>query len=316
MSIAKTLAAGTVADAAAQRPAQRAAVHVLPASLPAQAEPAARPGAPRPSLLRWPVSMRPAPRSLLTAAYACVSLAVLLLAWHLAVKYRLNFYVRFTNIPAPLAVWEDAQALFGQPRFQKHVLLSLQRIFSGFAIASVLGVALGMALGRSRTARELVFPALEVLRPIPAIAWVPMSIMLWPSNEVSIVFITFLGAFFPVLLNTMQGVRELDPVLVRAAQSLGASRRAMFLEVILPGALPHVFTGLALGMGVAWVSLIAAEMISGQYGIGYFTWEAYSLVHYSEIVLGMIVIGVLGLLCSGLIRWVGRAVMPWARHGQ
>lgn len=252
--------------------------------------------------------------SLRTLLLGALSLATLVLAWHFAVKYRVDAYVRFTNIPAPLAVWEDAQALFGNARFQRHILLSLQRIFSGFAIATVLGVALGMALGRSKLARELVFPALEVLRPIPAIAWVPISIMLWPTNEVSIVFITFLGAFFPILLNTMQGVQAIDPVLVRAAQSLGATRRAMFLEVILPGALPHVFTGLALGMGVAWVSLIAAEMISGQFGIGYFTWEAYSLVHYSEIVLGMIVIGVLGLLCSGLIRFVGRSVMPWARH--
>lgn len=254
-------------------------------------------------------------RAARTALSAAVSLGTLLLAWHLAVKYRLDFYIRFNNIPAPAAVWEDAQLLFGNARFQKHMLLSLQRIFLGFAIASVVGVGLGLLLGRFRTARELVFPALEVLRPIPAIAWVPMSIMLWPTNEVSIVFITFLGAFFPVLLNTMQGVQAVDKVLIRAAQSLGVSQRALFFEVILPGALPHVFTGLALGMGVAWVSLIAAEMISGQFGIGYFTWEAYSLVRYSEIALGMIVIGVLGLLCSGLIRLVGRSLMPWAAYG-
>ena len=254
-------------------------------------------------------------RSVRTALSAALSLGALLLAWHLAVKYRLDFYIRFNNIPAPAAVWEDAQALFGNARFQKHIYLSLQRIFLGFAIASVVGVGLGLLLGRFRAARELVFPALEVLRPIPAIAWVPMSIMLWPSNEVSIVFITFLGAFFPILLNTMQGVQAVDKVLIRAAQSLGVTQRAMFFEVILPGALPHVFTGLALGMGVAWVSLIAAEMISGQFGIGYFTWEAYSLVRYSEIALGMLVIGVLGLLCSGLIRQVGRSAMPWMAYG-
>lgn len=279
---------------------------VLQAAAPLRPARKGRPGTPgaHGPAVRW----RPA----LTAFNAVLSMAALLLAWHLAVAYRLDFYVRFTNIPAPLAVWEDARALFGQARFQKHVLLSLQRIFLGFAVATVLGVAMGLVLGRSRMARELVFPALEVLRPIPAIAWVPMSIMLWPSNEVSIVFITFLGAFFPILLNTLQGVQTLDQVLVRAAQSLGATRRALFLQVILPGALPHVFTGLALGMGVAWVSLIAAEMISGQFGIGYFTWEAYSLVHYSEIVLGMVVIGALGLACSGLIRLAGRSVMPWA----
>ena len=152
---------------------------------------------------------------------------------------------------------------------------------------------------------------LEVLRPIPAIAWVPMSIMLWPSNEISIVFITFIGAFFPILLNTVHGVTAIDPVLLRAGRCLGANEARMFWHVILPGALPHIFTGFAVGMGVAWVSLIAAEMISGQFGVGYFTWEAYSLISYAEIALGMLTIGVLGLICSGSIRFMGKLAMPW-----
>jgi NitT/TauT family transport system permease protein len=138
-----------------------------------------------------------------------------------------------------------------------------------------------------------------------------MSIMLWPNNEASIVFITFIGAFFPILLNTIHGVHSLDGVLLRAARCLGASEFRLFLNVILPGSLPHIFTGLAVGMGVAWVSLIAAEMISGQFGVGYFTWEAYSLVDYPAIVLGMITIGFLGLACSGIIRMVGNLLMPW-----
>ena len=109
----------------------------------------------------------------------------------------------------------------------------------------------------------------------------------------------------------MHGVEAIDPVLLRAARSLGAREPALLAHVVLPGALPHIFTGLAVGMGVAWVSLIAAEMISGQFGIGYFTWEAYSLITYAEIALGMITIGVLGLLCSGAIRLVARLAMPW-----
>jgi NitT/TauT family transport system permease protein len=138
-----------------------------------------------------------------------------------------------------------------------------------------------------------------------------MAIMLWPSNEVSIAFITFLGAFFPVLINTVHGVESVDGVLLRAAHSLGAKERAVILYVVIPGALPHIFTGLAVGMGVAWVSLIAAEMISGQFGIGYFTWEAYSLISYPDIALGMITIGVLGLLCSKAIDMGSRLAMPW-----
>lgn len=257
-----------------------------------------------------------APRVLLTWALTALSLCMLVAAWHFAVKYRLDFYIRFNNIPSPESVFDDAMSLFGSPRFQRHVGLSLRRILSGFSLAALFAIPLGLVLGRNRIARELVFPALEVLRPIPAIAWVPMSIMLWPSNEVSIVFITFLGSFFPILLNTIHGVQALDKVLVRAARCLGANRVALFWHVVLPGSLPHVFTGLTIGMGVAWVSLIAAEMISGQFGIGYFTWEAYSLVRYSEIVLGMIVIGVLGLVCSGAIRLIGGWLMPWAQRQQ
>ncbi len=168
-------------------------------------------------------------------------------------------------------------------------------------------------MGRFRLVREFVFPVSEVLRPIPAIAWVPMSIMLWPSNEESIIFITFLGSFFPILLNTLHGMTMVDPVLIRAAQCLGAREASIFREVYFPATLPYVFTGLTVGMGVAWVSLIAAEMISGQFGIGYFTWEAYSLVQYADIALGMICIGVLGLGASALIRGLGGIVMPWGK---
>lgn len=242
-----------------------------------------------------------------------LSLALFLLAWDLLTTYRVNFVVRFTNIPTPAAVYESFTHAIYEPKFLMHVLLSCRRILLGFVLAALIAVPLGLVMGRFAIAREIIFPVSEVLRPIPAIAWVPMSIMLWPTNEQSIVFITFLGSFFPILLNTLQGMSMVDPVLVRASQCLGASETDIFKEVYFPASLPHIFTGLTIGMGVAWVSLIAAEMISGQYGIGYFTWEAYSLVQYADIVLGMICIGVLGLGSSFLIRGLGQLVMPWRR---
>lgn len=246
-------------------------------------------------------------------ALGALALGGFVLLWYLATKYKLDLYIRFANIPSPGAVLDHTAALAKTERFYENMLISMRRVLLGFGIATVLGVALGLLIGRYRTARELMFPVFEVLRPIPAIAWVPISIMLWPSNETSIVFITFLGSFFPILLNTIHGVHAVDAVLIRAARCLGAGEIALFREVILPGALPHIFTGLSVGMGVAWVSLIAAEMISGQFGVGYFTWEAYSLIQYADIVIGMIVIGILGLACSGGIRMLSRALMPWAR---
>jgi NitT/TauT family transport system permease protein len=259
---------------------------------------------------RWLSLRRGELRSVVIGA---ISLGLVLLAWHLLTTYRVSAHVRFVNVPSPGMVFESLLRAVRDPKFFNHVLLSCRRIFIGFAIAAVVAVPLGLLMGRFRLVRDIIFPVSEVLRPIPAIAWVPMSIMLWPSNEESIVFITYLGSFFPILLNTLHGMTQVDPVLVRAAQCLGARERAIFTEVYFPATLPHIFTGLTIGMGVAWVSLIAAEMISGQFGIGYFTWEAYSLVQYPDIVLGMVCIGVLGLGSSALIRGIGRALMPWSR---
>jgi NitT/TauT family transport system permease protein len=247
------------------------------------------------------------------AFVGAISLLLFLLAWHLLTRYRVVFFVRFTNVPSPAAVYESLTRAMHDSKFFMHVMLSCRRILFGFSLAAVIAVPLGLVMGRFKLAHEILFPVTEVLRPIPAIAWVPMAIMLWPTNEQSIIFITFLGSFFPILVNTLHGMSLVDPVLVRASQCLGAREASIFREVYFPASLPHIFTGLTVGMGVAWVSLIAAEMISGQYGIGYFTWEAYSLVQYPDIALGMICIGVLGLASSALIRGLGRVVMSWNR---
>src|SRR5437867_5298494 len=239
------------------------------------------------------------------------SIGLFLLAWHVATSWDLDFYVRFQNIPSPGDVLAEAIELFNSWSFYGHILASLERIWLGFAIATVLGVALGLLIGWFRFAEDTLLPPIELFRPIPAVAWVPLSIMLWPTERSSIVFITTLGAFFPIVLNTIHGVEGIDRQLVRAATSLGAGRLAIFREVVIPGALASIVTGLSVGMGVSWICLISAEMISGQFGIGYFTWVAYGIVKYSQIVVGMLVIGVLGMLSSALIRLVGARCMPW-----
>lgn len=244
-------------------------------------------------------------------ALRVASVGVFFLAWHVATVSRLDLYVRFQNIPTPARVLEEALALFASRGYYVHILASLERIWLGFAIATVLGIGLGLLIGWFRAAEDLLFPPIELLRPIPAVAWVPLSIMLWPTERSSIVYITCLGAFFPIVLNTIHGVEAIDRGLVRAAMSLGAGRAAIFREVVIPGALPSIVTGLSVGMGVSWICLISAEMISGQFGVGYFTWVAYGIVKYSQIVVGMLTIGVLGMLSSALIRWTGARLMPW-----
>ncbi len=260
--------------------------------------------------LAWPV-VRPRLQAGGRTALRLLSLALFLIGWHLATTHELDLYVRFANVPTPARVVNDAMTLFATRGFWIHIGASLERIYLGFAIATVLGVGLGLLIGWFRVAEDLLFPPIELLRPIPAVAWVPISIMLWPTERSSIVFITGLGAFFPIVLNTIHGVEAIDRGLVRAAMSLGAGRASIFREVVIPGALPNIVTGLSVGMGVSWICLISAEMISGQYGVGYFTWVAYGIVKYSSIVVGMLTIGILGMVSSALIRVIGNSLMPW-----
>lgn len=260
----------------------------------------ARPSAPR---VPW--------RALSGFGVGLGSLALWLTLWELASRYEWELLFRFENIPAPSEVFVAVGELLGTPKFGAHVLNSVRRVFIGFSIASFLAVGAGLLIGRFRLASQALLPPLEVLRPIPAVAWIPIAILLFASAEHSMVFITFIGAFFPALLNTIHGVETLDPKLITASISLGAGPFAVFREVILPGALPSIVTGLSIGMGTSWFSLVTAEMISGQFGIGYYTWEAYTLQQYPHIVLGMISIGILGMGSSFLVKWCGRRFMPW-----
>lgn len=239
------------------------------------------------------------------------SLLAWLLLWELASRYEWSFFFRFENIPAPSEVIGSVGELLASPKFVSHVLSSVRRVFVGFVIAALLAVGIGLFIGRFKWVARTLLPPLEVIRPIPAVAWIPIAILLFASPERSMVFITFIGAFFPVLLNTVHGVERLDSRLVHAARSLGASQLHVFREVISPGALPSIVAGLSIGMGTSLFSLVTAEMISAQFGIGYYTWEAYTLEKYPSIVLGMLGIGILGMGSSVLVKVLARAFMPW-----
>jgi NitT/TauT family transport system permease protein len=257
---------------------------------------------------RWMASVR-------AVLIGCASIAIWLGLWELASRYELDFFFRFENIPAPSEVLLALGELLSAPKFVSHVENSLIRVFLGFGVAALLAVTLGLLIGRFRLVAQALLPPLEVIRPIPAVAWIPIAILLFASSEQSMVFITFIGAFFPILLSTVHGVETLDRRLVFASLSLGAGPLDVFREVILPGAMPSIVTGLSIGMGTSWFSLVTAEMISGQFGIGYYTWEAYTLQKYPNIVLGMISIGILGMGSSFLIKAMGRRLMPWFTLG-
>lgn len=244
-----------------------------------------------------------------------IALAVAVLFWQWASSTGFDLFVKFENVPTPMAVWSALLQELGSHDFYVHILYSLKRIALAFGLAAVLGIALGIAMGLSRWAEDIILPYIELLRPIPAVAWIPLAILMMPSEESSIVFITFLGALFPVVLNTSQGVEQSSKLLIRAARSLGAKRASILWHVVIPGAMPSIVTGLAVGMGVAWFSLLAGEIISGQYGIGYFTWASYTLIEYPKIIIGMLTIGGLGTLCTLLVRLLCSPILRWQKQG-
>ncbi len=249
-------------------------------------------------------------------AAQAASLAVCLLAWHLAASHKLHLgLVTFANVPLPSEALEAAWQLLQSPKLRLHLTSSLLRVFIGFGLAAAFGVLLGLLIGRLRWARLGLLPPLEVLRPIPAVAWIPLAILMFPSSEGSMMFITFIGALFPILLNTIHGVESVDARLIASARSLGTRGWRLFTEVIGPGSAPSIVTGLSIGMGTCWFCLVTAEMISGQYGIGYYTWESYTVQLYANIIVGMLLIGVLGMGSSALIQRLGQWLMPWHRPG-
>jgi len=243
-----------------------------------------------------------------------LSLGACLLLWQLACAWRLHLgFITFANTPAPAEVLEAAIKLAQSPKLWPHLSSSLLRVGTGFGLAAILGVTLGLLIGRIPLANKLLLPPLEVLRPIPAVAWIPLSILMFPSSEGSMIYITFVGALFPILLNTIHGVEAVDMRLIASARGLGTKGWRLFTEVIAPGAAPSIVTGLSIGMGTCWFCLVTAEMIAGQYGIGYYTWESYTVQAYPNIVVGMLVIGALGMGSSALINWAGARLMPWHR---
>ncbi len=295
----------------AEAPAKPASDHVAPKE-PAPALPMARQKADNESRLPTRAWLKNTGVRYVTRILALVTAVAF---WQVASTNGFHFYINFDNIPAPSVVGTALVAELAGHEFYLHILHSLERIAIAYALAVVLGVLLGVAMGSSRWAEDIILPYIELLRPIPGVAWIPLAILMLPTEQSSIIFITFLGALFPVVINTVHGVEQTNSVLIRAARSLGASKKAILWHVVLPGAMPSIVTGLAIGMGVAWFSLLAGEIISGQYGIGYYTWNSYTLIQYPQIIIGMFTIGGLGTLCTLLIRQACNPLLKWQAKG-
>ncbi|TDR88878.1 ABC transporter permease [Enterovirga rhinocerotis] len=256
---------------------------------------------------------------LLQVALALVLPVAILVAWHLATEGR-----TYSLIPSPSAVavalYDLAFGGINDDAFSAslltHVLASVGRVYGGFALAVLAALPIGLLIGRVPLVRQMLDPMLQILRPIPVTAWLPLAMIMFGIGPRSAFFLVFLGAFYPVLINTVFGVRSVEPRLFEAASMLGCRGSAQFVKVVLPAAMPAIFTGLRLGLGFAWVVIVIGEMTGVPTGLGALIMEARQLSRTEIVICGMIAIGVAGFISDRLVTLLGRRLLAWSpNHG-
>ncbi|MGH9354047.1 MAG: ABC transporter permease [Terriglobia bacterium] len=214
-------------------------------------------------------------------------------------------------LPPPTSVISAARDLVARGELLPNVVASLRRVLVAVGVASALGIPLGLSMGRFPAFKGAIDPLLEFIRPIPPLAWIPLSILWFGTGDTQIEYIIFLAAFFPIVLNAMAGAHDVDAYLIRAGLSLGARGWALFYTVILPGSLPSVMTGVRIGLGIGWMALVAGELVAAHSGLGYMINNAQLVFRSDVILLGMVLIGLLGLVLDYGIRMLSLIVIPW-----
>ena len=250
---------------------------------------------------------------------AIISIAVFIALWEIASHLKWPW---IGQAPAPTQVLDAWVPLLTDPGYWYSWYQSSRRVLSGFLAAMIIGIPFGLAMATSRVFNDITFPVFEILRPVPPLAWVPAAIIFWPTQELSIGFVIFLGAIYTIMLNVIGGARSIDVRFFQAARSMGSSNADIFRRIILPGVLPSIIVGCEVGIGITWNVVVAAEMISGGGGaiqssagggLGFFIWNSYIGFSYPLIVVGMISIGIAGYISSAIIRRLGILVTPWLR---
>jgi len=227
--------------------------------------------------------------------------------------------IKFFNpvlLPSPAEVLATGIKMAASGELLRHIVASLSRVLWGFGIAAALGVIAGTALGRSRLLEHLVEPTIEMLRPIPPLAFLPMMVLWFGIGEASKVAFIAYAAFFPVFTTTVEGIKYVDPVLVRAAASLGASDRQIFWHVILPAATPNILTGLRLAFGLSFFVIVAAEFIAADSGLGFLINDARTFFLVSNMLLGAAVIGIIGVVANVGLRRLESWLLRWRRESR
>jgi nitrate/nitrite transport system permease protein len=240
-----------------------------------------------------------------------LSTLLLLLVWQIA------FDRPGATLPSPTQVWTEARDLIVDPFFVNgtqdiglgwRVLTSLQRVAAGFGLAAIVGVLVGVVIGQSVWAMRGLDPVFQVLRTVPPLAWLPISLAAFRDANPSAVFVIFITAIWPVIINTAVGIRNIPQDYRNVAEVLRLNTIEFFFKIMVPSAAPYIFTGLKIGIGLSWLAIVAAEMLTGGVGIGFFIWDAWNSSRLPDIIVALIYIGLVGFALDRLVALIGRIV--------
>jgi nitrate/nitrite transport system permease protein len=240
-----------------------------------------------------------------------VTLGVLLLLWEIIAT------VKPGGLPSPSMIWTDSRELILHPFFDHggvdkglfwHALTSLRRVAIGFSFAAVVGIALGVLVGSSRLAHRGLDPIFQVLRTVPPLAWLPISLAALHQANPSALFVIFITAIWPVIINTAVGVRNVPQDYRNVGRVLRLSPAAYFFKILLPASTPYIFTGLRIGIGMSWLAIVASEMLLGGVGVGFFIWDQYNASRISDIVVALIWVGLVGFALDRFVGLIGRII--------
>ncbi|WP_414645023.1 nitrate ABC transporter permease [Bosea sp. (in: a-proteobacteria)] len=240
-----------------------------------------------------------------------LTVALLLLFWQIAASGPQS------SLPPPSKIWSEARDLIVEPFFWNgsqdiglgwRILVSLQRVAIGFSLAAVIGVLLGALVGQSVWAMRGLDPVFQVLRTVPPLAWLPLSLAAFRDSQPSAIFVIFITAIWPVIINTAVGIRNIPQDYRNVAQVLRLNQLEFFFKIMVPSAAPYIFTGLRIGVGLSWLAIVAAEMLTGGVGIGFFIWDAWNSSRLSDIIVALVYIGVVGFILDRLVAFIGHVV--------
>jgi nitrate/nitrite transport system permease protein len=242
-----------------------------------------------------------------------IAIAVILMIWQLLTLSP------DANLPSPVKVIQQTWELIIDPFFDKgatnkglfwQIWASVQRVIQGFTLAAIVGISIGIIVGTNEFLFDALDPIFQILRTIPPLAWLPIALATFQQSNPSAIFVIFITSIWPIILNTIAGVQQIPQDYVNVSKVLQLSKKEYFLDVVFPATVPYIFTGLRIGVGLSWLAIVAAEMLIGGVGIGFFIWDAWNAANISQIIIALIYVGLVGLLLDKTIAFIATKVVP------